>query len=240
MSPFRPLSRATLLALALLLALPAGPAIAQDTAPPAEPVRGVSIEATTWSMVGFTADANRMTLGGRFAVDGPIANPWGHPARLYVGLDIAAVPGQAFDLASVETWGRSAELRLGTSLRIARATAGEQAITTSLYLQAGFATAIGDELLDRYLRHVQAGVLFEGGGASLRLGYCRAEAAGYIGLGQVCVAGQAPIPGSHGIAVLGGDAAVNLSRAVITPQRDIFRVYIGVSLDQGWQVIQGY
>lgn len=184
------------------------------------------------SMAGFSGEAERrVTYAGRVLADGPLANTWGKPARVFVDLDISALPGQTFNLGA-EAFGRTAELRAGTYLTLAERWVGEQRITTSIVGWAGFATAIEGELRDRYMRSVGIGVRLaeETTGARIIVGWTRNEAAGYQGAGQVAVIGEAPIAGTNGALVIGGDALLGLSRASVTAQRDVLRLYMGASL----------
>lgn len=218
-----PAMRAILtLAAALALAALAG---AQD---------GVRLELLGTATAGLTGDDQQMIYGGRLAVDGPVAGAL-RQLRIGVELDLSGVAGETPSLADASTWGRGVRVRSGLRYTLARRDDG---ISTSAYLSGGFLTAIGDEVLDRYLREFSLGVEFAVDasdgvpGARLRLGYCRSEEAGYIGAGQVCLSGHVPLGFTRGALVLGGDATLNLSRAVVTPQRDVLRLYVGASLPE--------
>lgn len=212
---------------------PAAPPAPPPALVPLEPERGLRLGLQAWSLAGFSGAAEeRLTYGGRILADGPVAHAWRAPVRMFARLDLSALPGQALNFASVESFGRSAEFRGGLYVRLAEARPEDQHITTSVVGWAGFATLTEGEFLDRYKRSFGLGVRLaeETGGAELVVGYCRDEAAGFIGFGQVCVGGSVPMAGTSGAIVLGGNAVLNLSRASVSPQRDIFRVFVGVSV----------
>jgi hypothetical protein len=201
---------------------------------PPEPFR---LGMLMWGEAAFTGEADKQAVGGRLYTDGPIAGARSdHPLRLTVQLDITSVPGETFSLTDVATFGRGADLGVGIAWTWARTEVGDQVFTTSPYVRGGFVTSFADEVLDRYLRRVEAGVEFAVAlspdqRARFRVGYCRDERS-YIGTGQLCLAGEVPI-GSKGV-VFGGDALVNLSRATVSPQADIFRLYGGVDVTRMW------
>lgn len=198
--------------------------------PSPEPLR-LGLQA--WSLAGFSGKAaDRFTYGGRIFADGPVANTWGRPLRMFARLDISALPGQSVSFTNVETFGRSAEFRGGIYLALAESRPVGQHITTSLIGWGGFATIRDDDISDRYLRSGGVGLRLaeEIGGSEITVAWCRDEAAGYIGAGQICVGGFVPIGATKGAMVVGGNAVLNLSRASVTPQRDIFRFFVGVSV----------
>jgi hypothetical protein len=210
---------------------PEAPPVLPPTPAPSEP--GLRLGLQAWSLAGFSGAADeRVTYGGRISADGPVAHAWRAPVRMFAVLDLSALPGQALNLTSVESFGRSAEFRGGLYVRLAESWPAAQHITTSIVGWGGFATMMDGEFLDRYLRSGGIGLRLaeEVGGAELVLAWCRDEAAGYIGAGQVCVSGSVPIAGTKGAMVLGGNAVLNLSRASVTPQRDRFVVFAGVSV----------
>lgn len=205
-----------------------------------EATRGVSFDIVGRSEALFSGDANKLTYGGRISVDGPIANPWSRPFRLRIDLALSSTPGQSFQLSDLETYGRTARLSFGTTLQLARPLFAEnQKITTALYAGAGFTTALEDKLLDRYLRRMELSLEFrvvpadptKKGAAFFRIGYCRDEVAGYIGVGQACIAGEVPITGTGGVLIFGGESLLNMSRATTSRQRDSLAFYLGVMLD---------
>jgi hypothetical protein len=134
----------------------------------------------------------------------------------------------------VETF-RAAELSLGAYRRVGRLAIGEQEVWTSIEAEWGFATLLPHEpaAVDRSPRHYGIGVRVEErkGGAWLSLLYGRAEVAGDRGCGQWQVSGGIPLELTKGAIVLGGDAVLSVGppgRA--EHQRDVFRLYVGVSL----------
>jgi hypothetical protein len=221
--------------------LPPPPVAAASLEQEQEP--GLFLGLQAWSLAGFSGTAEeRFTYGGRMLADGPVANPFGKPLRMFARLDLSTLPGRVFNIADVETFGRSAEFRGGIYQRLAQSRHPEgQRVTTSAVAWGGFATIRDDRIADRYLRSVGVGVRLaeESVGAELIVGWCRDEAAGYIGAGSVCVSGSAPMIGTRGALVLGGNAVLNLSRASVTPQRDILRVWVGVSIGDVVSAIQG-
>lgn len=225
--------------LALLLSLPAFAEQPLALPPPDDP--GFRLGVVTWGEASFAGQADQLTYGGRVSTDGPVANPWGRPLRLSVRLDITSTPGEAFDPADVTTFGRSAEARVGMTYRIASASYGGQAITTAVYAEGGFVTSMADQVLDRYLRQLGLGLEFAVAmgeqAARLRVGYARDERGGYIGAGQIALAGEVPL-GGKGL-VLGGDALLGTSRATVSRQADIFRVWVGLDVSRLWAVIAG-
>lgn len=232
---------ATLL-LAIMAACTLSPAFAEQPLPPAaaplEP--GFRLQLATWGEANASGGSEEVTYGGRLAAEGPLANAWRRPLRIYVSLDVGAAPGETFDPSDVGTWARAADVTVGTAYRLARRTVEKQRISTGLYFEGGFTTALEGEVLDRYKRQMGLGLVFAvaldaNRSAFLRVGYTRDELQGYIGAGGIRVVGQVPI-GDKGV-LLGGEALVNLSRATQTQQHDQFRLWAGVDLSRLYGVI---
>lgn len=194
---------------------------------------GLRVALEAWTLVGFSGAAGeRVTYGGRLAADGPVALRGTGAVRMFAVLDLTAQPGEVLSFTDVETIGRAAEFRAGAYVRLAERRPPGQHVTTSVVAWGGFATVLEDVIADRYLRSGGLGVRLaeEVGGAYIMAGWCRDEAAGYIGLGQVCVRGSVPVAGTKGTVVVGGQAVLNLSRATVTPQRDRFELHVGASI----------
>lgn len=203
--------------------------------PEPEPVEpGLRLQMLTWGEAGLSGEAETSyVFGGRIRADGPIANTFHQPLRMFAALDISAEPGQQLSLASVETFGRSAELRAGMYLRLAESRPVGQHITTSLLAYGGFATMLNGQYLDRYRRSGGIGIRLaeEVGGSEIVVSWCRDESAGWIGpVGQLCVAGAVPIAGTNGALLLGGQAVLNLSRATVSQQRDTLTLWVAASV----------
>lgn len=206
------------------------------------PERGLTLGFQTWGVAGFSGEAeDRFTYGGRLSADGPVANPWSRPLRMFARLDLTTQPGTTATFTNIEEFARSAEFVGGTYYRLADNRSGGQHITTSFVAWAGFATLRDGEVADRYTRKIGFGIRLaeETSGAEVTVSYCRDEAAGYVGAGQVCVTGSVPLVFTKGIMVMGGDAVLNMSRATVSPQRDIFRLMIGVAVDQVVALVRG-
>lgn len=210
-------------------------------APPDEP--GLRLGLQAWSLAGFSGTAEeRVTWGGRLLVDGPLAHHGRGAVRIFARLDFSALPGEtAVSFVSVESFGRSAEMTGGAYVRLAERFPKGQHITTNAIVWGGFATMREGEFLDRYLRSGGVGLRLaeEESGAEISVSYCRVEAAGYIGAGQVCIGGSASLPGTNGALVMGGDAVLNMSRATVSPQRDIFRLWLGASVGDIVAAVRG-
>lgn len=227
------------LALAALLILVAIPASAEQP--------GFRLGVVTWAEANYSGEANSIAGGGRIVADGPVANLHSRPLRVNVRLDLSSTPDAAFDLADLSTYGRTAEARVGFTYRLWRDDhdAGEQSVSTSLYAEGGFITALRDEpVRDRYHRLMELGAQFDvrmtkadHQAALLRIGYARDESAGYVGIGQIALAGEVPI-GGKGL-LFGGRALLNLSRASVSPQRDRFQVFVGLDVSRLYRVIAG-
>lgn len=193
---------------------------------------GVRFDVITWGQAAYSGVANRLTVGGRISIDGPLALGEDAPARIYVDLDITAMPGQSLDFTSVEAFGRSAEVNLGLYRRIGGVEVGGQTITTSVFAEGGFATALEQDPVERYIRHGSIGFRLaeEKSGTELFLAACRHEAAGEFGWGQLCLAGQVPLAFTRGVLVLGGDAIIAVGPRDRYRQRDVLRLFVGVGL----------
>ena len=206
--------------------------VVKEPAPP-EPFR-MSLQG--WTLAGFSGEADsEFTYGGRIEVDGPIATFWTTKTfRMFGRLDLGTLPGETTSFSSVDTFSQSATFRGGAYLQLAESFPTNQRITTSVIGWAGFATMFADEVLDRYLRSFGIGVRLaeEVSGANITLSYCRDEAGGYIGVGQICVGGSVPIIGTDRTLILGGNALLNLSRATVSQQRDTFTLYLGVDVGE--------
>jgi hypothetical protein len=207
----------------------------QESVVPPEPIRGFSFHITGWGEALLADQENEVTYGGRLLVDGPLANPWQHPLRLRIDLKLSATPGRDLNFTDLTTFGRTATANFGTTFHLSALDVGDQHISTSLYSGIGFTTALEDSLLEEFLRRFELGFEFRVDAADFepaffRISYCRDKVAGYIGLGQLCLAGELPVANARGVSVLfGGEALLNMSKAVTTPQRDLLRFYVGLS-----------
>ncbi len=180
--------------------------------------------------VGSTIDPT-----GFVEVEGPLPISDTTIARAYTRIGITTVPGEDFDLTSVEKW-RAAEAAIGVKRVIGRLNSGDQNILTSLVFEMGFTSRLGDvpRPKERLSRHYGGGVRVEErkSGASISILYGRDESAGDIGYGQIMVYGQVPITGTRGILVLAGDATVSPGPAGgVYKQRDTLR--LGLVADLG-------
>jgi hypothetical protein len=191
---------------------------------------GVRFDASGFGLVTLTGDTKPdVTPGGRISVDGPLVLGSRAIGRVYSRLDITALPGETVDLASVDTF-RAAELSLGAYRSIGDLKIGNQEVVTSIAAEWGFGQRLAHDPspAQRYPRHYGAGLRVDeqSSGASMSLLYGHAEAAGDIGFGQWQVSGQLPL----GPVVLGGDAILSVGPPSVFKQRDIVRMWIGVSV----------
>lgn len=195
---------------------------------------GARFDATTFGLVTMSGDADPtavVTPGARISVDGPLAFGESAIGRVYTRLDFTALPGETLDLSKVETV-RGLELSLGVGRDIGRLRVGSQEIVTAIVGEWGFGTRLSADAapLTRYPRHYGAGVRIEEreSGAQIALLYGRAEIGGDRGYGQWQISGQLPI----GPAVLGGDAVLSVGPPGVFRQRDVVRVFVGVSVPE--------
>lgn len=202
--------------LALVLALPAAAA---------EP--GVTLTAITTAEATLTGD-----FGVRPALDVRVDGPLAGSMRLVTRLRVFGLPGETFSAGDVASF-RAGELSLAVSQRVGRRRIGEQEVWTSLVFEGGLASV---RSAGTYPKHYTAGVRIEErtSGMWLSITGGRHEAVGPWGKGQVLISGEAPIPGTHGIALLGGDVIANVG-----PGHHDWRIYMGVSLGRAWRVIEG-
>jgi len=225
--------RLILLALLTLVPLPAG---GQDASSPTEPP--VRFRAWTGREVQFTSESDHQQNVGGVEVDGPLVIGGRELARLVVALELRAIPGQAaqdlehsetpgsaadpIDIGAPETWGRDAEVHVALARRVGELEAGDQRVTTSVMVRAGWATALGQQILDHYPGDWGAGlrVAEERSGAfAVLLGGRHALAGGWC----VQVFGAFPLvragAGPWAVAI-GGDAYLGA--------RTVMRLNVGV------------
>lgn len=193
------------------------------------PDPGVQIGFSTWGMVAqSTAAEGNVVWGGRLAVNGPLAfGEQRAPARMYIRVDLAALPDRTFNFTDPGTWGRTAEITGGLTYRIGRWTMDTQEVHTSILGVLGIDSAVGGEVQSRFVKRAGLGLRLAElwGGSFLDVGCGRRGANG--DWEWACfAAGQVPLPRLYGLT-FGGDFTVVAAGGT---RADVVRFFAGVDL----------
>jgi hypothetical protein len=189
----------------------------------------VQIGLSTWGQIAqSTAADTNVVWGGRLSVNGPLAiGEQRAPARMWLRLDVAALPDRTFSFTDPGTWGRTAELSGGLTVRIGRWTMDEQEVHTSVLLIGGVDSSVEGKVQQRFVKRIGLGFrlaeVWEG--SFLDVGCGRRGADG--DWEWTCFgAGQVPLPHAYGLT-FGGDFMLVVAGGT---RADVFRVFAGIDI----------
>jgi hypothetical protein len=199
-----------LLAISCILLLPSA-ARADDQVPPVTITAAAGAELVASSAGNKPAPAVHLEVAGPLALGSAAAR-----GGVFASLDVLGLPGEAEapSLTDLATW---AALRAhgGLSWRVGAIDQAGQHVETRLVAFAGYATRFGSDPapVTRASRDYAAGLEFveTSGGTRVRIAYGHEDAVSEaFGRGHLLVSGYVPIAGTHGVVLVGAEAALAL------------------------------
>jgi hypothetical protein len=189
------IARVALALLVLAVACGGTPSFADDP-PPA-----VRFGFTTWSGVALGRPDTSVRYGLQGDVQGPLVVGERPQGDLGLSLSIETLPAKNdTSLADLNAWDNVAQVTGWLGKRVGDAQLGAQHVSSSIVVEGRFSSAFFDAAAEpqrkRFYRSyglgVQATLHLAERDAFFRLAYCRDEAVGVRGVGQVCVSGELP------------------------------------------------
>jgi hypothetical protein len=216
-------------AILLVLLLPA--AARADQAPP------VTVTVAAGAELAMSSAGSKPTPSAHVEVAGPLALGAG-AARggVWASLDVLGLPGEteAPALADLSTW---AALRAhgGLSWRLGALDQAGQHVETRGVAFGGFANRFGTDPAPaaRTARDYGAGIEFAEttSGTRVRIAYGHDDAVGpEFGRGHLLVAGYVPVSGTHGVVLVGAEAALAIGHPAGITSTDRVSVRVLFSL----------